>query len=123
MNKPPCALSVVIPTYRRESVLLDTLDYLLALNPAPAEIIVLDQTEKHEDATERRLNALHDAGKVRWLRLATPSIPRAMNRGLQEATQEIVLFLDDDIRPEAELIAAHHAAHQAHPGVLVAGRV
>jgi GT2 family glycosyltransferase len=34
-----------------------------------------------------------------------------------------VLFLDDDIRAEPALIAAHHAAHQAHPNVLVAGRV
>jgi GT2 family glycosyltransferase len=122
-TKSTCAISVAIPTYRRENVLLDTLEYLLALNPAPAEIIVLDQTEQHEEATEKRLGIMHNAGKVRWLRLDRPSIPHAMNRGLQEATQEIVLFLDDDIRPEAELIAAHDAAHQTHPGVLVAGRV
>jgi GT2 family glycosyltransferase len=46
-----------------------------------------------------------------------------MNRGLQEARESIVLFLDDDIRPEPELIAGHYAAHQVHDDVLVAGRV
>ena len=116
-------VTVAIPTYRREQVLLDTLDYLLALRPGAAEILVLDQTELHEAGTLDRLGALNDAGHIRWLRLATPSIPQAMNRGLLEAHQDIVLFLDDDIRPEADLVAAHHAAHQQHPDVLVAGRV
>jgi GT2 family glycosyltransferase len=46
-----------------------------------------------------------------------------MNRGLLEAKQSIVLFVDDDIRPEPELLAAHHAAHCEQPDVLVAGRV
>ena len=46
-----------------------------------------------------------------------------MNRGLMEARERTVLFLDDDIRPEPGLIAAHFAAHAANPGALVAGRV
>jgi GT2 family glycosyltransferase len=116
-------ISAAIPTYRRERVLLDTLEYLLALDWAPAEILVLDQTERHEPATEARLLEMHDAGNIRWFRLDAPSIPRAMNRALLEARENVVLFLDDDIRPEQELIAAHHAAHQSYPDALVAGRV
>lgn len=116
-------VTVAIPTYRREQVLLDTLDHLLDLAHAPAEILVLDQTEQHEGATDRRLGELHDSGRIRWLRLATPSIPQAMNRGLLEAWQDIVLFVDDDIRPEPELITAHLAAHRVHADALVAGRV
>jgi len=116
-------ITVAIPTYRREQVLLESLEYLLALDVPPDEILVLDQTETHEPATEQRLRELHDAGRIRWLRLATPSIPQAMNRGLLEAVHDIVLFVDDDIRPEPELIAAHRAAHRAHGEVLVAGRV
>jgi GT2 family glycosyltransferase len=46
-----------------------------------------------------------------------------MNIGLQQARNNCVLFIDDDIRPEADLIGAHYAAHIQHPGVLVAGRV
>lgn len=116
-------VSICIPTYRREGVLLNTLDYLLAMETGPAEIMVLDQTEEHEPATDKRLHELHDAGQIRWLHLAAPSIPQAMNRGLLEARQDIVLFLDDDIRPEGGLVAAHHAAHQQNVDVLVAGRV
>jgi GT2 family glycosyltransferase len=114
---------ICIPTYRRDRVLLDTLEYLLGLSTSAAEILVLDQTEQHEPASEKRLQELHDTGQIRWLRLVTPSIPQAMNRGLLEARHDIVLFVDDDIRPEPGLIAAHAAAHQAHAEVLVAGRV
>ena len=119
-NQP---MSIIIATYRRESVLLDTLNSLLALQPAASEILVLDQTENHESSTEQRLQELAENGSIRWLRLDKPSIPKAMNRGLLEATQDIVLFLDDDIRPEPELLSAHFATHQTHNNVLVAGRV
>jgi GT2 family glycosyltransferase len=123
MKEDRLALTVAIPTYRREGVLLDTLRDLMALQPGPAEILVQDQTERHEPATDEQLAALHAAGRIRWVRLDVPSIPQAMNRGLLEATHDTVLFLDDDIRPEPELLAAHLAAHQGHGGVLVAGRV
>ena len=48
-------ISMAIPTYHRDQVLIDTVRDLLALDPPPAEILVLDQ-------------------------MPEPSIPRAMNR-------------------------------------------
>ncbi len=116
-------LSIVIPTYRRERVLVESLDYLLDL-PRPAdEIVVVDQTEQHEPDTEARLEALHAQQKIRWIRQQPPSITAAMNRGLREATGDIVLFLDDDIAPERDLVAAHRHAHGEHTDVVIAGRV
>ena len=116
-------ITVAIPTYRREQVLLDTLADLLALAPGPAEILVVDQTACHEPATAEALQAMADAGHIRWLKLAEPSITRAMNEALLQAKHGIVLFLDDDIRPEPELLEAHVAAQGRHPDGLVAGRV
>jgi len=116
-------ISIVIPTYRRELVLLDTIDYLLSLQPAASEILVLDQTENHESSTELRLQGLAESGSIRWLRFGQPSIPKTMNQGLLEAKQEIVLFLDDDICPEPELLTSHLSAHAKFSDVLVAGRV
>src|SRR5205085_6168325 len=116
-------LSVAIPTYRREQVLLDTLAALRALEPAPLEILVVDQTERHEPRTEEELRALDTAGRIRWIRLSQPSITRAMNVALALARGDAVLYLDDDIRPEAQLFSGHLRAHAAHADGLVAGRV
>ncbi|MFU8781177.1 MAG: glycosyltransferase family A protein [Kiritimatiellia bacterium] len=38
-----------------------------------------------------------------------------MNRGLREATGDIVLFLDDDIIPHEHLVAGHRQAYVGHP--------
>jgi len=117
------ALSVAIPTYRRDQVLIDTVHDLLALDPPAAEILVLDQTLEHTLEVTTALLAWDTAGYIRWLRLPEPSIPRAMNQGLLAARHEIVLFLDDDIRSEPGLSAAHLAAHRDSGAALVAGRV
>ena len=116
-------ITVAIPTYRREAVLIETLQYLLALSYTAKEIIVLDQTAQHEPATVNALQTMADCGQIRWIQLAEPSIPKAMNKGLLLATQSKVLFVDDDIRPEPELLIAHLAAHRIHGDVIVAGRV
>jgi GT2 family glycosyltransferase len=116
-------ISIAIPTYRREQTLVDTIVALLALERRAQEILILDQSETHKAATEQKLSELHRAGAIRWLRLLTPSIPQAMNRALVEAAAPIVLFLDDDIIPESNLVAAHADAHRRFPGMLVAGRV
>jgi len=119
----PLPLTIAIPTYRRERVLLDTIASLLNLDPPAGEILVLDQTAAHEAGTEQALGPWHASGRIRWLRLRVPSIPAAMNRGLLEASTETVLFVDDDIVPFPDLVAAHFGAHRESTGRLVAGRV
>ena len=115
-------ISIAIPTLGREEVLVSTIEALLALTPRAAEVLVLDQTPAHAEATAAALEAWDRQGRIRWIRLAEPSIPAAMNRGLVEASQDIVLFLDDDVVPFPELVAAHSGAHR-QGAALVAGRV
>lgn len=116
-------VTIAIPTYGREGVLLQTIEDLLALPEPAAEVLVLDQTGRHEQKTEAALAGWHARGLVRWLRLPVPSIPQAMNRGLLEARQPVVLFLDDDIHPDPGLVREHHHAHRRWPEALVAGKV
>ena len=118
----PLPLTIAIPTYRREQVLLDTVRSLSRLTPRAGEILIIDQTVDHTPATESALRRLDDDGTIRWVRLSRPSIPAAMNKGLLEARFDVVLFLDDDIVPFADLVAAHANAHRDGQ-VLVAGRV
>jgi len=116
-------VSVIIPTYRREQVLLDTIQYLHNLQPPPAEIIVIDQTGAHEVSVQEQLDQWDKSNEIRWVRLKKPSIPGAMNKGLLYARNDIVLFLDDDIIPSENLIVAHGTAHGAEGVGVVAGKV
>jgi GT2 family glycosyltransferase len=116
-------VTAVIPTYRRGPVLINMIASLVSLAAPPQEILVIDQTEQHDPQSEMTLTDYAARGVVRWLRLKEPSIPGAMNRGLREATQPLVLFLDDDIQPGAVLVHAHTRAHAGAEHAIVAGRV
>lgn len=89
----------------------------------PDEIILIDQTKRHDQSTQRQLSEWSTAGRINWVRLDKPSIPVAMNVGLRVATGPVVLFLDDDIVPGEHLISAHADAHQLYDAVVVGGRV
>jgi GT2 family glycosyltransferase len=116
-------LSIVIPTYGREEVLMETVRRVLVLDPPPAELLVVDQTRRHSEDVERELTRLSVSGAIAWIRLAAPSIPRAMNAGLLRARSDVVLFLDDDVIPAPGLVAAHLAAHRDSGAAVVAGQV
>jgi len=116
------AVAIAIPTYDRGPVLVETLRHLLELQPAPAELLVVDQSPDPLPDVAAALRRLHDESRIQWIRRSEPSIPAAMNAALLAAAAPVVLFLDDDVVPAADLIARHAAAH-ASPGRLVAGRV
>jgi len=119
----PTALTIAIPTYGREHILVETIDTILKEVSPSNEIILIDQTREHTSTVAERLAEWNEKGAIRLLKPLMPNIPAAMNIGLAAARGEIVLFLDDDVVPEPGLIKAHMDAHQK-PGVgLVAGRV
>ncbi len=109
------SLSIVIPTYGRDNVLCDTIRALIALETRADEILVVDQTLEHESATAERLAAWEAEGRIRWIRHQPPGTVGAMNRGVLEARRDIVLFLDDDIVPDDNLIRGHVKAYEKHP--------
>jgi len=119
------SMAVVIPTYNRGAVLLDTIELLFSQERQADEIIIVDQTDYAvTDPVASRLRALNEQQKIRWLRQATPSIPKAMNQGLMTATSDWVLFLDDDVHFNERFIAEHKAMlersdHVAHVGQII----
>ncbi len=116
--------SIVVPTFQREQVLLDTIELLLKQNPAATEILIVDQSPDHEIDTVASLESWHRQGAIRWLRRPEPSIPKSMNYGLLQSRSDIVLFLDDDISISPNLVGNHLAAYMEYPtAVAVAGQV
>ncbi len=108
-------LTVVIPTFNRPAIVVDTVRRLEKLDPPPDAIIVVDQTPARNEALAAT------SAKVR--RLDAPSIPHAMNEGLLAAETPLVLFLDDDVEPAPNLVAAHREAHADEAIWAVVGQI
>jgi len=105
----PDQVTVAIPTYGRDEVLVATIEALLGLGAS--ELVVVDQTPRHGPVTEARLEALAARRRIRWIRLSPPSIPVAMNVALREATRPLVLFVDDDVIPGDHLLIGHATSY------------
>jgi GT2 family glycosyltransferase len=116
-------ITIAIPTYNRGTILVETIERLLALEPRADAIVIADQTKGHPPEVEARLQGWDREGAIRWLRLETPSIPKAMNDALLAAATPLVLFFDDDIIPDRDIVGAHVQAHAEREVWAVAGQV
>jgi GT2 family glycosyltransferase len=122
MNIP--SISVIIPTYEREEPLQESIEDVLQQDYPNFEILVVDQTQKHQPQIEAYLEQLKTAKKIRWLRLNWASLPGARNYGVRHANGDIVLFIDDDIKLPAGYLKTHAQNYQNNPQIgAVAGRV
>ena len=116
-------VTVAIPTYRRERVLVETIEQVLAQSPGADEVLIVDQTPCHEPETNRFLETEAAAGRLRWLRQSPPSLPAARNRALREAHGDVVLFIDDDVLLEPGFVEQHRSNYENATVVAVGGRV
>ena len=103
-------VSVIVPTYKREVILIDSLVGIVPLLAEGDEVIVIDQTPEHDPATNEALKTMSSNGSIRWYRRAHPSQNQAMNIAALLARGTILLFLDDDIVPSNNLLEGHRRA-------------
>jgi GT2 family glycosyltransferase len=116
------AVSVIIPTYRREAPLRRCLGDLLAQRHAAFEVLVVDQSPEHEAETWEVLRAL--PSHARHVRLPEPSVTAAVNVGVRLAAAPLLLFLDDDVEIDDRELLARHARHYDDPTIAgVVGRI
>jgi glycosyltransferase involved in cell wall biosynthesis len=117
-------ISVIIPTYGREEPLRDSIEDVLKQDYPNFEVLVVDQTSKHQPEIEAYLQEVTVAGKIKWFRIDWASLPGARNYAVRRSSGEIILFIDDDIRLESGYLAAHAKNYINNPEIgAVAGRV
>ena len=90
---PP--ISVVICTRDRTDLLKGALEAILALDYPNREIIVIDNAPSNSSTAE-----LVARLPVRYVKEERPGLDWARNRGIAEASHEIIAFTDDDVRPD-----------------------
>jgi glycosyltransferase involved in cell wall biosynthesis len=117
-------ISVIVPTYRREEPLKETLEDVLKQDYPNFEVLVIDQTPTHEPEIQAYLEKLAKTEKINWFRVNWASLPGARNYGVRRSRGEIILFIDDDVKLPEGYLQAHARNYQERPEVgAVAGRV
>lgn len=117
-------LTLIIPTYNRSCELLRALDSVAAqsLDPALWECIVVDNASTDDTAEAvARFAAEHPTLHIRRVYEPKAGVSHARNRGLREATTELIASIDDDERINPEFLAAYLRFFDAHPEANVAG--
>lgn len=89
-------VSIIIPTYNRKKTLLETINRLYESTILPDEIIIIDQSEKTFDLNYIDQRILENIN-IRLIILEKPSSTKARNIGIENAKNEALIFMDDDL--------------------------
>lgn len=111
--------SVVIPTYNRLARLRQVINGLeqQAYRAESYEVIVI--SDGSTDGTDGYLETYRGTLRLRWLSQANKGPAAARNAGVQAAAGEYILFVDDDLVPEPQLLEEHARSHHEADGDVV----
>jgi len=106
------SFSIIVPTYQRKDMVCEAVSALCRLSyDGPIEIIVV--IDGSVDGTAAALARLDCSFPLRVIEQENRGQAAARNRGAAEATGDILLFLDDDMICEPDLVQQHARYHQA----------
>ncbi|HEV2686193.1 MAG TPA: glycosyltransferase, partial [Actinomycetota bacterium] len=117
------ACSVVIPSYDRAAK-LDLLLAALAAQDADEAFEVIVVLDGSKDASREVLTSWEQVGvfaSLRWIEQARQGQAIARNTGSFLARAPVLVFLDDDVIPDPDLIRVHLAHHASGERVVVLG--
>ena len=100
-------ISIVIPTKGRPKDLLETIRSIVGQEQPPHELIIVDQSSKAAESEIEQAIGAYRAMVVKYI--WAPEIPglvQARIRGVQEASGNIIFFVDDDVTLDPQCI--HH---------------
>lgn len=117
--------TIVIPTYERAGILLETLGALAKVDYPRShwEAIVVDDGSRPETlAVIKDWIAVSDA-PLRLVQEQHRGPAAARNRGAREAAGQVLIFLDNDCLVASDFIRRHLQVLEEHPGCWIIGRV
>lgn len=112
------SVSIIIPTFNRLKELVLTLPQIIELLDDDRELIVFDQSNTDQDeALEKSVLGMMQGPNCRFIRASVPSVPLAWNTAARLAKGEVLIFLDDDIDVDHDVIAAHLNHYKKDPKI------
>lgn len=111
---PVSRTSVVIPCYRNDSFLGQTLESIAAQTVTPLEIVVVDDGSP----TPLRQPSSWTGPPLRWIRTANQGLGAARNVGMRNASGEFVALCDADDWWQPEKLELQEACLDATPSAV-----
>jgi hypothetical protein len=90
------SVSVIIPAYNRARYLPASIDSVLSQEPAPLEVIVVDDGSTDDTPSVAARYVDQHPGRVRYVRQSNAGPAAARNRGVAESRAPLVALLDSD---------------------------
>ncbi len=115
---PP--VSVIIPTYNRKDMLLDTLNSLAQQTYPNFEVIIVD--DGSADGTQEIAEEVFPF-TLRYSRQSNQGATAARNLAARQSQADILVFLDDDILLEPEYLTYIVREHVTRQNAIVVGTV
>lgn len=113
--------SLIIPSVNRPQLLLETVASVLEGDQVPAEIIVVDQSDRPNESLATRTSPRCD---VRYFHTPEVGVSRSRNTGARMALYPLLGFIDDDVRVYPHWFGCLvHAAISAGPRAVITGQV
>ena len=106
-------LSVIIPTHNRPEILRACLEHLERQTIADQLEVIVVSDGPDEQTKSIVVGALHAMPLVKYFDIPKSHQGVARNRGMQEATAPVILFIGDDIFLASDACALHLQAHSS----------
>jgi GT2 family glycosyltransferase len=121
MKSTQLSIAVVICTRNRPQLIGACLDAVLACQPQPAEVLVVDQSDDEQTA---QVIAARSSELVQVVSSAPLGLSAARNLGIQHTSAPLIAFTDDDCIVDANWLSATAAEFEAEPSLMgLFGRV
>ena len=98
--------TLIIPTYNRQKIVLETLNYLNLQVDRNFEVFVVDQTKSmHKPLKNFKFN--DSSVNYKYVNIEKIGLPNARNVGAEMASTDILIYIDDDCIPDSNLISSY----------------
>lgn len=116
-------ISVVVPTFNRREIVKRCLSTLFAQTLAPSRFEIIVVVDGSSDGTAEALRELKAPCEFRVIEQQNLGLAGARNKGYRAAAANLVLFLDDDMLADPDLVAAHLASHRQCSRIVAFGAI
>jgi O-antigen biosynthesis protein len=110
-------VTVAVPTRDRDEILRQMIESLLALEYPRYEILIVDNAPRTDAAARVVASFARKKIPIRYVREDLAGISYAKNRGLAEASGEIIAFTDDDVNVDPHWLSTLVLGFQAGSNV------